>query len=330
MALPGPGPALSLDNIGIEFNDTRPHSINEFYRGGTLVGNYPANAGVPTADQIAIGNFYNANNRNIINVTITGSTANYNAFANRQPTYFAGKTDLTFTINPGVVISSGSTAAAFTVPSEFNAGDTVRIVNNGTIIGRGGNGAQGGNAFPGGLENGQTGGGGSTALSIGRPTTITNNGNLWGGGGGGGGGGAALVNSSFVAGNGSYTFPSFTNGGCSGGGGGGGGRGIANGGFQGQAFGPFNAAPGAPGGGSDVNNAGGGGAGGSTSGAGGWSRGGDGGAGGGAGAGGAGGGNTISSNFFAAGGGGGGAGAYLNGNPLVTWTAFGSRLGNVS
>jgi hypothetical protein len=47
------------------------------------------------------------------------------------------------------------------------------------------------------------------------------------------------------------------------------------------------------------------------------------------GAGGSGGGNTISSNQFLAGGGGGGPGNYIQGNPLVTWTAFGSRLGNV-
>jgi hypothetical protein len=318
-----------MDNIGVEFGDTRPHALNEFYRGGALVGNYPANAGVPTSNQIAIGNFYNANNRNIINVTIASSTANYNAWDNRSPTYFAGKTDITYTINPGVLISSGSTAAAFTVPADFNAGDTVRIVNNGSILGRGGNGAQGGNAFPGGQENGQTGGGGSTALQVSRPTTVTNNGNIWGGGGGGGGGAGARVNSSFVAGNGSYTFPSFTNGGCSGGGGGGGGRGTASGGGAGTAFGPFNAAPGGNGGNSDVNNAGGGGAGGSTSGAGGWSRGGDGGAGGGVGANGAGGGNSVSTNFFAAGGGAGGAGNYITGNPFVTWPAFGTRAGNV-
>jgi hypothetical protein len=329
MALPGPGPSLSMDQIGVEFGDSRPHALNEFYRGGPLVSDYPANAGVPTANQIAIGNFYGTNNRNVINVTITGSTSNYNAWDNRQPTYFPGKTDITFTVNPGVVISSGSTAAAFAVPNQFNASDTVRIVNNGTIIGRGGNGGNGGDGNPGGVGNGSPAGGGSTALQIARPTTITNNGNLWGGGGGGGGGGGARVNSSFFGGDGTYTFPSFTNGGCSGGGGGGGGRGIANAGGGGNAFGPFNTAGGAPGGGSDVNNAGGGGAGGSTSGAGGWSRGGDGGAGGGAGANGGGGQNTVSSNDFSAGGGGGGAGAYIVGNPFATFPATGSRLGNV-
>ena len=329
MALPGPGPSLSMDNIGVEFGDSRPHALNEFYRGGPLVSNYPANNGVPTANQIAIGNFYGANNRNIINVTIAASTSNYNAYANRQPTYFPGKTDITFTINPGVVIGSGSTSAAFIVPSEFNASDTVRIVNNGTIIGRGGNGGGGGNGFPGSVENGSPGGGGSTALQVSRPTIVTNNGNIWGGGGGGGGGGAARVNSSFFPGDGTYTSPSFTNGGCSGGGGGGGGRGTASGGALGNGFGPFNAAPGGPGGGSDTNNAGGGGAGGSTSGAGGWSRGGDGGAGGGAGAGGSGGFNAPSTNNPSAGGPGGGAGNYITGNPFVTWPAFGSRLGNV-
>lgn len=329
MALPGPGPALSLDNIGVEFGDTRPHAINEFYRGGTLVSNYPANAGVPTANDLAIGNFYGATNRNIINVTIAGSTANYDAWANRTGTYFAGKTDITYTINPGVVISSGSTAAAFSVPADFAAGDTVRIVNNGTVIGRGGNGGGGGQGYPGGTDAGGSGGSGSTALSVSRPTTVTNNGNLFGGGGGGGGGGAARVNDNFYGGDGSYIGANYTNGGCSGGGGGGGGRGTASAGGGGTAFGPFNAAPGATGGGSDLNNAGGGGTGGSTTGAGGWSRAGDGGAGGGAGAVGAGGGGSVSTNNFSPGGGGGGAGNYIVGNPLVTWPATGTRLGGV-
>jgi hypothetical protein len=54
MALPGPGPSLSVDDIGVEFGDTRPHALNEFYRGGSLVSNYPANNPVPTAGHISV------------------------------------------------------------------------------------------------------------------------------------------------------------------------------------------------------------------------------------------------------------------------------------
>lgn len=331
MALPGPGPSLSLDNIGQEFNDTRPHAINEFYRGGPLVGNYPANAGVPTADQIAIGNFYNANNRNVYTVSITTSQFNYNAYNNRGPQYFAGKSDITYSISPGVVISSpGSTAAAFIVPNQFNPGDTVTIVNNGTIIGRGGNGGVGGPSTPTTAANGGSGVGGSTALQVARPVTVQNNANIWGGGGGGGGGGAARSNSSFFPGDGTYTFPSFSNGAVAGGGGGGGGRGVGNAGAGGTANGPFLTSAGTAGTAGTVPAPGGGGAGGSRAGAGGTATGGTGGAGGGAGATGSPGSPAPSGPAARANGGSAGsAGAYINGNPFVTWTANGSRLGGV-
>lgn len=332
MALPGPGPSLSLDNIGQEFNDTRPHAINDFYRGGALVGNYPANAGVPTADQIAIGNFYNANNRNVYTVSITSNTNNFDAYSSRGPQYFAGKSDITYSIGPGVVISSpGSTAAAFTVPNSFDPGDTVTIVNNGTIIGKGGNGGPGGPSSPTLASNGSNGGAGSTALLVNRPVTVQNNGNIWGGGGGGGGGGAARSNSSFFPGDNTYTFPSFTNGAVAGGGGGGGGRGVSTGGGGGLASSPFNPSSGGTGGAGTIPANGGGSPGGSAAGAGGTATGGTGGNGGGAGAGGTPGspapaGPAARANGVA----GGAAGNYIIGNPFVTWTANGSRLGGVS
>ena len=332
MAIPQAGPSLSLDDIGQEFEASPPLEIEQFYRGGAFVGNYEANLGIPTSGEISIGDFYGANNRNIYTINITGNTANYNAFNSRSPNYFAGKSDITYVIPSSVTISSGSTADAFRVPSQFNPGDTVRVVNNGTIIGRGGNGGGGGAAPPTSAGTGGGGGAGSTALRVDRPTTVENNGNLWAGGGGGGGGGGAVGFSTFSPGNnpdGGNPGNIFVNGGTAGGGGGGGGRGISSGGPGGSATGPFIAAQGGNGGNGSIPANGGGGPAGAAPAGSTPAFGGNGGAGGGVGANGGGGQFANSGNSRGGGGGGGPAGNYITGNPFVTWAANGSRIGNV-
>ena len=187
MAIPGPGVAISMNTIATEFGGTVPHSLNEYYRGGGLVPNTPGNAAIPTSGAIPMGSFYGSANRTAVALTIAANSYNYDVFTNRGPTYVAGSTDLTVTVNPGVTVGSTSTGTyAMLVPSSFNPGDTVRIVNNGTIQGMGGAGGAGGNWFP--ASNGGPGAGGGNAVFVNRPTVITNNGTLAGGGGGGGGG----------------------------------------------------------------------------------------------------------------------------------------------
>jgi hypothetical protein len=285
-----------------------PHSLNEYYRGGPLVPNVPANASIPTSGTIAMNNFYGTGGpaRVAVNLTIASNTQNYDVFTNRGPTYVAGNTDVTVTVNPGIIVGSSTTPTyAMLVPSAFNPADTVTIVNNGLIYGAGGNGGPGGS---GGTVPGNAGGTGGNAIFANRPTTITNNGTVAGGGGGGGGGGGA--NAARV-------------GTRSGGGGGGGGRGNSGGGFG--AGGPANSS-GAPGGSGTPTSAGGGGAGGTFSGR----NGGPGGTGGGLGATGGGGAPGNSGVTNSSGAGGGGAGNYIVGNPFVTWPATGTRLGGVA
>jgi hypothetical protein len=88
------------------------------------------------------------------------------------------------------------TSYAVYVPSRFNAADTVRITNNGHIVGESGKGGQGGSAaaapafgYPTPVQ-GKVGGRGGDALGVFRPVTIDNLGVIAGGGGGGGGGNA--------------------------------------------------------------------------------------------------------------------------------------------
>jgi hypothetical protein len=290
MAISLSGP-LSLANIQTEFGGTNPISLGEYYRNGGLVPDAPQNASISTSGAIAIGNFYGATNRIPIAIALSSSAYNYDVYTNRGGSYVAGISDITVTVAPGVYIGSTSIGTyAMTVSSSFNAGDTVTIVNNGTIEGMGGTG--GAAIF--GANTGTTGGNAGNALSVSRATTIQNNGIIAGGGGGGGGGAGYTPNK----------------GGSDWGGGGGGGAGYNPG--AGGA-GPYGGASGTV----------------DAGGAGGSSPYTTGGVGGGQGAAGATGG-AISGANPRPGGPGGAAGYYLVGTSFVTWTVTGTRLGPVA
>ena len=265
-------------------------------------------AGVPSGAIIMPTNFYGKSNTVILNITISASTQNYCVYSavSSNPSYVAGKTQATITINPGVNIGSSSTGSyAMLVPASFNPADTVTIVNNGYIVGAGGSGGAG---TP---TTGSPGNSGGNALYVNRPTTVTNNGTVGAGGGGGGAGGAAASNTARNR----QTF---------GGTGGSGGAGYNAG--SGGAAGPGSYWPGFCGnsgsltcGGAAVGphttcgiGGGGGGAGGSLGNSGG----------------------SGSSGFGYPIGYGGGSGAasanYITGNPFVTWPATGTRLGGVA
>ena len=323
MPIPGPGPAISMTTIATEFGGTVPHSLSEYYRGGGLVPNTPGNSAIPTSGQIAMGNFYGSANRSAISLVLSGNTYNYDVFTNRGPTYVAGASDITVTVNPGVTVGSTSTGTyAMLVPSSFNPGDTVTIVNQGVIQGMGGGGGAGGIGSNPSAQSGagSPGAGGGNAIYVNRPTTITNNGVIASGGGGGGGGGGGR----YVQGKGALANV--------GGGGGGGGAGFNGGG--GGAGGPGGipaSVPPVTGNSGQAGTSPAGGSGGAaifvpgaqTTSAGG-------GAGGGRGAGGSGGQPAINSQQQVSGGGGGGTGSYIVGNPFVTYPATGTRQGNVS
>lgn len=345
MAIPGPGQAISINTIVTEFGGTAPHAISEYYRGGPLVANAPVNAAIPTSGQISLSNFYGASNRIAIPLTINGVTLNYNVYNNRGPTYVPGISDITVTVGPaGGVSASVAQAYAMLVPNEFSPADTVTIINNGVITGAGGDGGTGGPAlapvFPGFptanpsplVGRGSNGVGGANALFVNRPVTVQNNGTISGGGGGGGGGaGRSGANPSSPV----KAAPVRR---AVGGGGGGGGAsqiGVGGGVPGGTSTMPApttntSSAPGFAGsnGGS------------SAGGAGGPARpvapltGGAGGAGGSVGA--AGSSGTVGSGTMTrtgvqpTAGTGGAAGNYIVGNPFVTWTATGTRLGGVA
>lgn len=288
MTLPVSGP-ISFNNINVELgvSGTTQASLGQT--------SYRNLAGVPSG-AISMSNFYGKANQ--FAFTISSNQANADLRTLALGAGWNGASKVVATINSGVYMYSNSTGSpALTVSGAFPNG--VQLINNGVIIGRGGNGGNGGTGPASAKVPGQPGGGGGTALSVSVAISITNN-NIVSGGGGGGGGGSAGYNGKSSAG---------------GGGGGGGGIGLSSGGTGGVVL-----SSGGPGTGGTLTTNGTGGA--RSSGGGG--AGGNGGSYGSAGAAG----EYLPSSAGSSGNGaGGGAGACTSGNVNITWLATGSRYG---
>ncbi|MEK7081467.1 MAG: hypothetical protein AAB888_00710, partial [Patescibacteria group bacterium] len=134
----------------------------------------------------------------VTNLVISSDTANYNiATALGNPIAAKG---VILTINSGVKVYSNSTSQPALDTGTLPSGSTVKIVNNGYIVGKGGDGGRGGGVWSGGccwnqsVDPARVGEAGGNALELRLPVTIDNtNGNIWSGGGGGGGGAGAMI-----------------------------------------------------------------------------------------------------------------------------------------
>lgn len=188
MALQGSG-AISLDDMHVEAGGTTGTQCS--------LNDSDIRAMISKADgaQASFSEYYNAASEVDIAITLSSNTNNYNIYSNRGASYSAGKSNITLTINSGVTVGSTSTGTpALDTGTGWSSGDTITIVNNGAVRGRGGNGGIG--ASCGVNSSGSyvssssatAGGTGGTAFKAQFATTITNNGTFAGGGGGGGGG----------------------------------------------------------------------------------------------------------------------------------------------
>lgn len=74
MTLPSSG-TISWAMIRDEFGGSNPVAISQYYRGGSLVPNIPANSGVPTSGEIEARDFYGAM-RPPVNIVDHSFTAN--------------------------------------------------------------------------------------------------------------------------------------------------------------------------------------------------------------------------------------------------------------
>lgn len=288
MALPSSG-AISLNDVNVELGNSGTAQID---MGSAAVrGLFGVASGA-----ISMSNGYGKSSQFTFTISSNvTSAANLRTLAVNAGWNQSSK--VVATIASGVYISSDSTGSpALTVNGSWPGG--VDLVNNGIIVGRGGN---GGNAGAGSAV-GQSGGTGGGALLVSSAITITNNGSILGGGGGGGGGGSNSYNQWGSGGGGGQS--SLTN--SSGGSG-------ASSGSAGTYSAPGNGGP-------TVTS--------TTESYGAVSRGGYGGRGGYHGAAGVNGGAANVNNWP---GGGGGAGGYaVSGNSNVTWVTFGTRTGGIS
>ena len=182
--------AISLNDIQTEFGGSNPISLSEYYAGGSFVaaGTTGDGGAIPSSGAISIGDFYGAAARVSVALTISGTTQNYNIYANRGGTYSAGKTDVVLTVQ-AIVGSAGTGQYAIDTGNQWASGDTVKIINNSQIVGCGGAGGTGAAGQSGTATNpGGNGGAGGSAINLGFDTTIQNNGGFIRGAGGGGGG----------------------------------------------------------------------------------------------------------------------------------------------
>lgn len=97
--------------------------------------------------------------------------------------YTAGRTDITVTVNSGVYLWATAITAPGLTLTGGAVGDTITLVNNGFIMGKGGNGLT-----PTSYTTRIEAESGGPAVSTSLPITITNTAGYIGGGGGGGGG----------------------------------------------------------------------------------------------------------------------------------------------
>ena len=225
----GSSGALSLSDIQTEFGGSNPISLSEYYAGGSNVpsGISGDNGAIPSSGAIDISDFYGSAKSVDIALTISGTTQNYNIYANRGGTYVAGISNIVLTVN-AIVGSASSGQYAIDTGNQWASGDTLKIINNNQIVGCGGAGGTGAAGQMNGAAStaGGNGAAGGSAINLGFDTTIQNNGGfIRGAGGGGGGSSNASFATSMKSGS---TFQSLS------GAGGGGGAGQ-NGGAGGSA-----------------------------------------------------------------------------------------------
>lgn len=171
MALQSSG-AIKLSEIQTEFGGDNPIGISEYYRNGIYVARN--NTGVPAESTISFSDFYGSTSEFTITLTANRSTpTNLRTLAVN-----AGwdQRDFLKVINNAILSSNTTATAALTIAGDFPNG--VMLINNGAIMGMGG---QGGDT----LQAGKPGG---PAIYVTSDVTIDNPGGIAGGGGGGGAG----------------------------------------------------------------------------------------------------------------------------------------------
>jgi len=166
--------SMKTDIVG-EFGGTAPHGLKEYYRNGSA-GVTSNNTDVPTSGVIGVKDFYGAVKQ--FYYTISSHTKQANLYSLATSAGWNGSDPIVVTINSGIYVWSDSTSVAgLTISSNFNG--KLTLINNGYIIGRGGNG---------GRLGGAGGAGGPAVSNSATGVAVTNASGAYIAGGGGGGG----------------------------------------------------------------------------------------------------------------------------------------------
>lgn len=197
MAIPASGQIAFAGTIGVELGRSSTATISMSESAVYTL------AGASLNMAISFSTFYGKSNAYTFNQTIASNTTNYNL---KSAAIAAGwnqtsALNATVTINSGVFVYSTSTGSyAFDTGSTFPSGSTLALINNGTIIGKGGDGGNGGGGTtytgdgndPTAGPAGGNGGSAGPAFIAQYAINVTNNSTINGGGGGGGGGGCGI------------------------------------------------------------------------------------------------------------------------------------------
>ena len=112
MALPSSG-QLSINDIVGEFGGSAPHSLSEYYRGGSLVPNSSTNSSVPTSGQIKITDFYGAADSVwTTNLTVGVLSGKFNTLTGFSEGSFGSLSDNTVDFKSGAICRSISWGSA--------------------------------------------------------------------------------------------------------------------------------------------------------------------------------------------------------------------------
>jgi hypothetical protein len=195
MAIPASGQIAFAGTIGVELgrSSTATISMSESAVYGL--------AGTALGAQVSFSTFYGKSSVATYNLTIASNTTNYNLKSAAIAAGWNGSTTpviINCTINSGVFIYSTSTGSyAFDTGSSYpGSGVTLNLTNNGTIIGKGGDGGCANAWLDININSyGQPGFNAGPAFIAQRAINVTNNGTIGGGGGGGAGGSYGQSNS---------------------------------------------------------------------------------------------------------------------------------------
>jgi hypothetical protein len=186
-----PSGTISLNDVNVELglSGTTTIQMNQ--------ANVRTLAGVGgSGTTISMNDLRGKSNRVTLSYTFSSNTANASLNLSAISGYISGKSDITVTVNSGVYLYATSTGGYGLNLSGATTGDTLTIVNNGFIMGQGGNAGISADGTSG-VGNA---GGPALNLNTGINPTITNTSGYIAGGGGGGASG--YLNSGFVGGGG--------------------------------------------------------------------------------------------------------------------------------